>query len=729
MTSTASGPTSASESSLSSVPISSLDDNGLEVENGGTELSTHLQADLLDSDAWDKLLTTYGRTIRVAVALTNPQGQLLGKCHNEQPVWTLIHDAVPDWSAGCPFCITARMACTAVAEALRTGRPAMNRDPSGLIHVAVPLSLGTHQLGAIVAGQVFDRYPDTLSLRRVAKEYGIPGQQLWNVAMKQPPISSTLLQASGSLLCALGQAFVEQRYGGILQARLAETNNIRLLVEGVKDNALFTVDLNGCVNSWNRGAERLLGYAGANIVGRNYSCMFTPKDVQSGVPERQINMARQDGRTESEGWRVRANGEQFWAHVNKTALLEDAGPVRGFAVIMQDETERWKVATILEQARQDRERLREEFLSHVSHELRTPLTAIYFFSTNLLDGVLGELTPEQHEHLALALDNVNQLKDMVNDLLDITRIESHKLTVEPQHASPVKLIAEVLSTCRTNAEAKNISLRSGVTTLLPFVWADQARVRQVLINLIDNGIKFTPEGGTITVGNLPFAKDDDFLCLSVTDTGRGISPENLDNIFDRLAQVGKNVEVSRSGLGLGLFIAKDLVSRHGGRIWVESKLGSGSTFYFTLPVFSLAKLCTHIFTAPNLESGCVTLIALDVVGIEGADHADFLRDVGKVLERCIRPGQDVLLPSMSDAQPVGTFFIVACADQSGFAVMASRIGRELNIFDKASILQPSISSETLSVLPGQSREEQIAEVTARIEQLIQAHLSGKERLK
>jgi hypothetical protein len=125
----------------------------------------------------------------------------------------------------------------------------------------------------------------------------------------------------------------------------------------------------------------------------------------------------------------------------------------------------------------------------------------------------------------------------------------------------------------------------------------------------------------------------------------------------------------------------------------------------------------------------VALIAVEVVAVEGAVQTDLLLEIRKVLERCIRPGQDVLLPSMSDAQPVGTFFIVACTDDKGFEVIASRIGRELQNFDSASKLKPVISSTTLLLAPGPFGEEQIADVAARVEQLVQAHLLGKERLK
>ena len=424
---------------------------------------------------------------------------------------------------------------------------------------------------------------------------------------------------------------------------------------------------------------------------------------------------------------MRGDRKQFWANVNITAL-ENEGLARGFAIIVQDVTERRKIATVLEEARQERECLQEKLLSHVSHELRTPLTAIYLFTTNLLDGVLGDLTPEQHEHLTFALDNVKQLKSMVSDLLDITRVEAHKLTLEPQHLSLAKLIDEVFSTCRTNAAVKNISLRSNIAPGLPFTWADPARVRQILINLIDNGIKFAPARGTVTVETRPSAESEGFLSLSVSDTGCGISPENREIVFDRLSQVRSTADASRSGLGLGLFISRELVSRHGGRIWVESEVGHGSTFYFTLPVFSLAKLCAHVFSAPNLEAGCVTLIAVDVAAVEAAVQADIQLEIRRVLERCVRPGQDMLLPSMSDAEPVETFFMIAATDTKGVEIIASRIVRELQIFDSASKLMPVISSTTLLVAPGRSSEEQIGEIAARVEQLVQAHRPGMERL-
>jgi PAS domain S-box-containing protein len=695
---------------------------------GKVELSPRLRAELLDLDAWAEILTAYGRTMRVAVALTDADGHVLGKCHNPQPVWTLVHQDAHDWT-GCPFCISKGVPCTAVAEALRAGGVVRVRDQAGLTHVAVPLLLGKQQLGAIIAGQVFDRYPDQLPLRRVAKEFGVSAPQLWDIARRQRPVSSASLQASADLLLALGEAFLRQRHGAILEAMLAETNgHFRLLVDSVRDHALFTIDPVGRVTSWNVGADRMFGYLDAEIVGQNFSCLFTPEDIQNHVPERQLNKASRAGRIEGEGWCLRAGRKQFWADVNITSLSDDAGPVRGFAVIVQDMTERRKLVTVMEEAVQERARVQEKLLSHVSHELRTPLTAIYLFTTNVLDGLLGDINPEQHDQLALAVENVNQLKRMVSDLLDITRVETHKLTVEPRQVFLDKLIADVLTTCQTNAALKNISLSSDVKLDLSFVWADPDRLRQVLINLIDNGIKFTPESGTVTVRSRLCEEDDGFLRISVSDTGCGISPENCELVFERLAQIKSGTPESRSGLGLGLFIARDLVSRQGGRIWVESQLGRGSNFHLTLPVFSLAKLCAHVFTAPNLEAGHVTLIAVDVVPLEGTVEANIVPEIRRVLERCIHPGQDVLLPPLRDGERIENFFIVACTDANGFAVISRRIGRELQDFALASKLKPAISSATLLIAPGQSREEQISGIMARVERLVQAHLTGKTQL-
>ncbi len=510
---------------------------------------------------------------------------------------------------------------------------------------------------------------------------------------------------------------------------LTETNErFRLLVEGVNDHALLTIDSSGIVTSWNRGAERLLGYTENAIVGKNFSCMFTPEDIENGVPEKRINRARSAGRAEDEGWRLRANGERFWASVSKTAFSRenaDGTIAEGFAVIIQDTTERKKVATALEEARQERARLQENFLSHVSHELRTPLTAIYFFTSNVVDGIFGELNAEQREHLSFALENVQQLRLMVDDLLDITRVGSPRLTVRPHTVALPDLIADALTTCLNNAQTKGVLLRSECPLDLPFAWADATRVRQILINLIDNAVKFSPEGAEIEVRGRSFAEDPGFLHMSVSDQGCGIAAEHLERIFNRLAQVATRSESSRSGLGLGLFITKELVNQHNGKIWVESEVGKGSVFHFTLPVFSLLSLCSPLFTRTNLERGRITLLSVDLSGYEGA-WTDLQPRIHKLIEACIHPAQDILLDLTGDQGTDMTMFIVACTDHRGSVVIAERIEAEIKRFDSAARLRPVINSATL-LLPTQPFAERgIEEVMARFERMIRLHLEEKE---
>jgi PAS domain-containing protein len=230
--------------------------------------------------------------------LTDSEGHLLGKCYNPQPIWTLVHNVERNPVTECFFCITKRLHYSAVAEALQRGDVVRVHDEAGLTHVAVPLLLGKEPLGAIIAGQVFDRYPDSLLLRRVAKDFGVSANQLWEVAKTQHPVSSANLQGSGDSLFALGRAFLQQRYSAIIEAKLAETNSsFRLLIEGVEDYALFTMDPTGRVTGWNSGPDRMLGYVATQIIGQSFACMFTPEDLRNHVPEKQLTTALQTGRT------------------------------------------------------------------------------------------------------------------------------------------------------------------------------------------------------------------------------------------------------------------------------------------------------------------------------------------------------------------------------------------------------------------------------------------------
>jgi signal transduction histidine kinase len=239
--------------------------------------------------------------------------------------------------------------------------------------------------------------------------------------------------------------------------------------------------------------------------------------------------------------------------------------------------ERQALLRSLEITRKQQIEFKNQFLSHVSHELRTPLTCIHQYVTLLLDGLAGPVAPDQADHLKTVLKSVNQLHAMVRDLLEATRAESGKMRVEPRCVALGELIQQTVAMMRPMADEKKIGLEIGVDQRLPLVYADPDRVLEVLINLVDNAIKFTPPDGAIMVQACVVEADPSSVYISVTDTGRGISPESKALIFERLYQDAESVDNNRSGLGLGLFICREIVRLHEGRIWVSSEPGQGST--------------------------------------------------------------------------------------------------------------------------------------------------------
>jgi signal transduction histidine kinase len=247
--------------------------------------------------------------------------------------------------------------------------------------------------------------------------------------------------------------------------------------------------------------------------------------------------------------------------------------------------ERHRLLTECERLRREQLEIRDRFLSHVSHELRSPLAASDILLSTLLDGVVGDLSPDQRERLEMVLINLRQLRDMVSDLLEVTRTGSSQPTIRPQAVSLGKLIRDTAGMVKASSD--KVILLDETPNYLPPVFADAKRVRQILTNLFDNAIKFTPKNGTVRVRAYPLAGDANFLCVEVADTGRGISPEARGRVFERLYRELRPGESREKGLGLGLYICQQLVSAHGGRIWVESDLGHGSRFFFTLPVWTV----------------------------------------------------------------------------------------------------------------------------------------------
>jgi signal transduction histidine kinase len=325
---------------------------------------------------------------------------------------------------------------------------------------------------------------------------------------------------------------------------------------------------------------------------------------------------------------------------------------------------------------------KDEFLSHVSHELRSPLTAIHQFVTILLDGLGGAPTPEQRQYLDIALRNVKQLDSMINDLLDVTRVQTGKLTVEPQYASASDAIAYVVSTLSGIAKIKGVSLDFEIEHALPTVCADPTRIRQILVVLVDNAIKFTPSGGVVKVTARTSDDDPNLVVLEVSDSGCGFSPELTERIFDRLFQAPDPAWAGRKGLGLGLYICKELATLHGGQIWAKSAPGQGAVFSFTLPVFSLSKLIAPALLREIRGDWSITLVIAELGSLTGwlsdAVRAEYCLRVRDLLQRCLHSDFDILLPRMGSSGGAELFFVVVVADSIGSAAVLKRIQEQFD---------------------------------------------------
>jgi len=226
------------------------------------------------------------------------------------------------------------------------------------------------------------------------------------------------------------------------------------------------------------------------------------------------------------------------------------------------------------------EKIRQDFVANVSHELRTPISSIKGYAETLLEGALED-KDNAKEFISIIYQDSNRLASLINDLLDLSKIESGKLKMSFAALDPVSLIKKAVTVIDNQAKAKSITLKINITQSLPNIKADEIRFSQVMINLLDNAIKYSSEGGTATISAKVV---DDTLQIDISDTGIGISEKDLPRIFERFYRVDKARSRELGGTGLGLSIVKHIVSVHRGQVWVKSELGHGSTFSFTIPL-------------------------------------------------------------------------------------------------------------------------------------------------
>ena len=359
----------------------------------------------------------------------------------------------------------------------------------------------------------------------------------------------------------------------------------QLLVESVRDYAIFALDPTGHVITWNNGAERFKGYKREEILGKHFSVFYTPEEADT-KPKMELEVATKEGRVEDEGWRVRKDGSRIWANVVITALRDRSGKLVGFAKVTRDLTERRESE---QKALHDATRLAEveaanrakaEFLAAMSHELRTPLNAIGGYAELLKMGVRGAVNDAQMEDIDRIIRSQRHLLGIINDLLNFSRIEAGKIQYEIEPVDLREVIESVTAMVSPLAEAKDITVKRVECPDVIVAVADRPKVEQIVINLASNAVSYTEKGGWLT---LKCGIDGDKVWASVSDNGIGISPDKLDAIFEPFVQVGRTLSTGHHGTGLGLAISRDLARGMQGELSVTSTLGEGSTFTLSLP--------------------------------------------------------------------------------------------------------------------------------------------------
>ena len=364
----------------------------------------------------------------------------------------------------------------------------------------------------------------------------------------------------------------------------------RLLVESVADYAIFALDTEGHIISWNAGAQRFKGYTEQEILGKHYSIFYPKEDAAAGKPRRLLATAIEKGRVEDEGWRVRKDGTRFWADVVITALRDETGTLVGFAKVTRDLTERRAAE---ERAIADARRLaqvesanraKSEFLAAMSHELRTPLNAIGGYAELIEMGVAGPVSDQQHDYLGRIRTGQRHLLGIINDLLNFSRIESGQVTYELEAVNLHAMVETVIDLVTPQAVAKRIDIVHGPCDDKNAVaWSDRLKSEQIVLNVLSNAVKFTYDNGRVTT---TCGVSDKRAWIAVADTGPGIPEDKREEIFEPFVQLGRSLSSTREGTGLGLAISRDLSRAMNGDITVEAAPGGGAKFTIYFPLAS-----------------------------------------------------------------------------------------------------------------------------------------------
>src|SRR6266403_6128412 len=355
-----------------------------------------------------------------------------------------------------------------------------------------------------------------------------------------------------------------------------------ILVDSVEEYAIYRLDPNGNVISWNTGAEKIKGYSAEEIIGKNFASFYTADDVAAGKPQRNLREASRRGYIRDQGLRVRKDGSTFEAEVVLTALIDEKRNVRGYSKVTRDITDQVRSRELEAEkiAAQKASKAKDDFLAALSHELRTPLTPALAAATYLGDNA-EKLPPEFVQDVQIIKRNVQLQARLIDDLLDLTRVTRGKLRIDLENCDAHIIISNAIDTASSAIAAKQLKLSTNLNAKQHHILADCIRLQQVFWNLINNAVKFTSEGGQIAIRT--FNDEAARFPYSITDDGIGIEPERLASLFTPFEQADASVTRQFGGLGLGLAISKHLIALHQGSIEAESRGRSfGATFKVTL---------------------------------------------------------------------------------------------------------------------------------------------------
>jgi PAS domain S-box-containing protein len=372
----------------------------------------------------------------------------------------------------------------------------------------------------------------------------------------------------------------------VSEALRASEERFRVLVEGVKDYAIFMLDRHGYVATWNIGAERIKGYTAKEIIGQHFSRFYDPAEVATGLCDRELEIAAREGRFEDEGWRVRKDGTRFWANVVITGLRDASGQLAGYAKVTRDLTERRRVEEqrIRIAQMQEAVRVRDEFLTIVSHELKTPLTALQLQLQSLL-----QRTDAMDQKVTSKLERANRsgdrLADLIESLLDMSRIATGRLVLDRETCDLAELVRQVAEDLRMAAAKAGSELELQLAGPISGVW-DRVRLEQVVINLLANAIKYGA-GAPITIC---LRLEEGEALLVVRDRGPGVPDSDRERIFGRFERAASTRNYG--GLGIGLYVTREILTAHAGSIRVENAPGGGAEFIVRLPAQPAADALT-----------------------------------------------------------------------------------------------------------------------------------------